>query len=106
MAEDLLTQVAFLSRKNGRGIPIAVSIPQVERGVWQASAEIGCSHPGVMWTGPHRTSNSEAHNDRARFIEEQLAEGGLLPGGTVDYTPLDALPSLWVEASIARLQQL
>ena len=98
----LLNQVAFLSKREG-GIPVAVSLPQTKPGVWQASAEIACSHPSVMWTGPERRSAAEAHTDRAGYVEAALAEGGVSSGGQLDYAPVDQLPDLWVKASIARL---
>ena len=88
---SLLEQVAFLNKRKG-GIPIAVSLPQVKPGVWQASAEIGCSHPGVMRRGPERNTPGKAHTDRAGFIEEQLAGPGPLAGGSVEYVPVDGLP--------------
>ena len=101
----LLSQVAFLNKPEG-GIPISVSLPQIKPGVWQASAEIACSHPGVMWAGPERRSAAEAHTDRVSYVEEALAEGGVSAGGTLDYAPVDQLPSLWVDASVARMMLL
>lgn len=92
--------------KRESAIPIAVSIPQIEPGVWQASAEIACSQPGVMWTGPERTSGSEARRDRVEFIGQQPAGPGAADGGSLDYTPLGGIPRLWLEASAARLMDL
>ena len=109
MAEDvisLLNQVAFIQPKRG-GIPIAVSIPQIEPDVWQASAEIACSHPGVMWTGPRRAAAADAHADRVAYIEDRLSEdGGSTAGGNLSYAPVDDLPEPWVNASVSRLMKL
>ena len=112
---DLRRQVAFIGNDRDKpwsgGIPTAVSVVQVREDVWQAVAEIGCSHPGIMWSGPPRDGWQQAQTDREDYLtamttaDGELADGtpgGLFPGGEASYTPVDALPEPWVAVSAAR----
>lgn len=112
---DLTRQVAFIGNDRDKpwsgGIPTAVSVVLVRDGVWQAVAEIGCSHPGVMWTGPPRNEWAQAQTDREGYLTAMTVEGGelddgtpggMFPGGDIRYTPVDALPEPWTAVSMAR----
>ena len=112
---DLRRQVAVIGNDRDTpwsgGIPTAVSVVLVRDGVWRAVAEIGCSHPGIMWSGPPREEWKQAQTDREDYLTAQTVENGhlldgtpagMFPGGKISYTPVDALPEMWVAVSAAR----
>lgn len=83
---DLRRQVAFIGNDRDTpwsgGIPTAVSVVLVRDGVWRAVAEIGCSHPGIMWSGPPREEWKQAQTDREDYLTAQTVENGHLLDGT------------------------